>query len=230
MRKKGMISAILPTYNRSKFLLRAVGEIFNQSYQNFELIVVDDCSTDETADILSSLKNIKYIRLPKNSGSVSIPRNIGICNAIGEFIAPIDDDVISLPNKFEILINSFSNDDVLVYGNRIEYKDRLLNSPTIYNWNPLETWGVDNSQFIYRANVYDNAPLIFPTKACDWHTAKNIAKLGNIKHVDEIVSIYIWHEKNRSSNKEKIKIHPNEFKDYYNNNYNYKLDIESELN
>lgn len=230
MRKKGMISAILPTYNRSKFLLRTIGEIFNQSYDNFELIVIDDCSSDETQDMLSTIKNIKYIRLPKNSGSVSIPRNIGICNAIGEFIAPIDDDVINLPNKFEVLINSFSEEDVLVYGNRIEYKERLQNSPVIYNWNPKETWGVDNSQFIYRSDVYDKVPLIFPTKACDWHTAKNIASIGNIKHVDEIVSIYIWHEKNRSSNKERIKINPDEFMDFYKNNFDYKLDMKSELN
>lgn len=233
MHEKGLISAIIPTFNRGKFLLDRIKELMNQDYSNFEIIIVDDCSTDDTQEILKGIKNdkIKVIKLNKNSGCVSIPRNIGICAAKGEFIAPIDDDVISLPNKFKALISSFKDEDVIVYGNRYEYKNnKVYISDKITNWNPLNGWGVDNSQMIYRANVYDRLSLIFPSKACDWYTAKHIAPLGSIRYIDEYVSIYVWHETNRSSNKEKIKISPKDYLSFYTNSHDYKFDFDTEYN
>lgn len=231
MREKGLISAIIPTFNRGQLLLKRIQELMDQEYSNFEIIIVDDCSTDNTQELLKEINNdkIKIIKLNKNSGCVSIPRNIGICAAKGEFIAPIDDDVISLPNKFRALINSFKEEDVIVYGNRYENRDgRVYKWEKITNWNPLNTWGVDNSQILYRANVYDKVSLIFPSKACDWHTAKHIAGLGSIRYVDEYVSEYVWHENNRSSNKSKIKINPKNYLDFYVNDYGYKFDFETE--
>lgn len=233
MRKEGLISAIIPTFNRGKLLLERIKELKDQEYNNFEIIIVDDCSSSETQVILNGIKDdkIKIIKLNKNSGCVSIPRNIGICAAKGEFIAPIDDDVVNLPNKFRALINSFKEEDVIVYGNRYESRDnKVYKSEKITNWDPLKMWGVDNSQILYRANVYDKVSLIFPSKACDWHTAKHIAGLGSIRHVDEYVSEYVWHESNRSSNKVKIEINPKDYLDFYVNDYGYKFDFDTEYN
>lgn len=218
--KKGLVSAIIPTFNRLEMLKERIEEMKFQSYKNWELIIVDDASTDGTREFLNSIKDekIKSLSLEKNSRSVSIPRNIGICMSVGEFIAPTDDDVFILPEKLSVLVNEFEDDCVLVYGDRLEKTgDKILYPPQHENWNPKITHGVDNSQIIYRANVYEKLPLIFPTKACDWHTAKHIADLGRIKHVNYPVSIYEWHEKNRSHNKNKINISPNEYESYYKN-------------
>ena len=201
---KDLISVILPTYNRSNFLKPCIDKILNSSYQNIELVVVNDASTDNTDDILDSYKNvsnIKVITLDTNSTTVCIPRNIGISHSRGEFLVHADDDVVTLKDKFQILIDTIKQDQniVLVYGNR---KDRFINGTealrVVRDWNPTVTTGVDNGQILYRSNVYRNIPFSWVYRACDWDLAKNIYKLGNFKHVDELVSIYIWHGGNRS--------------------------------
>jgi glycosyltransferase involved in cell wall biosynthesis len=225
MIKEKLISAILPTYNRSNFLIERILEIKNQTYDNWELLIINDNSSDDTEEKVKPYisEKIKLINLKKNSGSVSIPRAIGICNSIGEFIAPIDDDVVNLPNKFEDLINGFEKNIVLSYGNR---KNFYCDSKTLTedikkpNWNPLENngWGIDNGQFIYKSNVYEKIPITFPKRACDWELAKLIKPLGEFKYIDKTVSIYQVHDKNRSHDEStKYKdIYPEEYEEFFN--------------
>ena len=90
------ISVIMPTYNCSLYIGEAVDSVLSQTYQNFELIVVDDGSIDETQNVLQRYKNdprIKYERI-KHSGKPSIARNIGIQMASGKYIAFCDADDI----------------------------------------------------------------------------------------------------------------------------------------
>ena len=95
------VSVIIPTYNRVEFLKLTLESVINQTYKLIEIIVVDDGSTNtETADLCSNYKNIKYIKI-ENSGGPAQPRNIGIANATGMFLAFLDDDDIWLPNKIE---------------------------------------------------------------------------------------------------------------------------------
>ncbi len=107
-----MISVIVPSFNREKSLKEAILSICNQSYKNFEIIVVNDCGID-TRSIIDEIKtknkiNINYIYLNKNKG-ISAVRNIGIKNAKGKFIAFLDDDDIFYPNHLETLINGLEN-------------------------------------------------------------------------------------------------------------------------
>ena len=87
------ISIILPTYNRAHLLSRAIDSVLNQTYQNFELIIIDDGSSDDTGKIISNYKtpSIKYIKFKKNKGA-NIARNIGIQSARGKYIAFQDSD------------------------------------------------------------------------------------------------------------------------------------------
>ena len=87
------ISIILPTYNRAHLLSRAIDSVLNQTYQNFELIIIDDGSSDDTTKIISDYKSpyIKYIKFKKNKGA-NIARNIGIQSARGKYIAFQDSD------------------------------------------------------------------------------------------------------------------------------------------
>lgn len=102
------VSVIIPTYNRARLLGRAIQSILNQTYPNFEIIVVDDCSTDKTENVVRSFRDerIRYIRQEKNTGAV-VARNRGIKAAIGEHIAFQDSDDEWLPEKLEKQMKAF---------------------------------------------------------------------------------------------------------------------------
>lgn len=97
-----MVSVIIPSYNREKTIERAVMSVLNQTYKDLELIVVDDCSKDNTVEVLKSIKDdrLKIIRLEKNSGAC-VARNVGIENAQGDYIAFQDSDDEWLLDKLE---------------------------------------------------------------------------------------------------------------------------------
>ncbi|MBA7689290.1 Undecaprenyl-phosphate 4-deoxy-4-formamido-L-arabinose transferase [subsurface metagenome] len=104
------VSVIIPTYNRAHLVSRAIESVLNQTYQDFEIIVVDDGSTDDTEEIVRSFKNerIRYIRHEKNKGAAAA-RNTGIKVAKGEYIAFQDSDDEWLPEKLEKQMKVFEN-------------------------------------------------------------------------------------------------------------------------
>jgi len=106
------ISIIIPTYNQASLLPRAIKSVLNQTFKDFELIIVDDGSTDDTKMIVDSFsKNdfrIKYI-WQKNSGSPSKPRNTGIKHSRGMYICLLDSDDQWLAEKIEKQIKLFEN-------------------------------------------------------------------------------------------------------------------------
>ena len=97
------------SYNSEKFIKKSVNSVIKQSYQNIEIIIVDDCSTDKTLEILQQLKKkyfFKIIKLNQNSGTPGKPRNIGIENSRGKIIAFLDADDYWHQNK---LVPKFKN-------------------------------------------------------------------------------------------------------------------------
>jgi glycosyltransferase involved in cell wall biosynthesis len=102
MEKQDLVSIIIPTYNRGYILSRAIESVLNQTYQNTEIIIVDDCSTDNTEEIVKKFSDsrIQYISHSKNRGA-SAARNTGIKTAKGDFIAFLDSDDEYLPGKIE---------------------------------------------------------------------------------------------------------------------------------
>lgn len=101
-----IVSIVLPTYNRHRLVCRAVDSVLDQSYRAFELIVVDDGSTDATADRLTGYGDRITVIKQANRG-VSAARNAGIQAASGEFIALLDSDDVWLPQKLERQIAFF---------------------------------------------------------------------------------------------------------------------------
>jgi len=88
------VSVIIPTYNRAQLVGRAIQSALNQTYQDFEIIVVDDGSTDNTEEAMKGFgdERIRYIRHKENSGSSAAPGNTAIRTARGEYIAFQDSD------------------------------------------------------------------------------------------------------------------------------------------
>lgn len=108
-----LVSVIIPNYNTAKYIADAIESVLSQAYQNFELIVVDDGSTDNTKEVVQKYINqptFKYI-FQENKG-LSAARNTGIKASQGEFIAFLDADDIWLPEKLEHQIKLMDSDKV----------------------------------------------------------------------------------------------------------------------
>ncbi len=108
------VSVIIPTYNRSEMLKQAIDSVLSQSYDDFELIVVDDGSTDNTPEALAACKD-KIICYRQENKGVSAARNRGIGMASGELIAFLDSDDLWLPGKLASQVEFFtSRPDALI--------------------------------------------------------------------------------------------------------------------
>jgi len=106
-----LVSVIIPTYNRAATLERALSSVITQTYQNIEIIIIDDGSTDNTASLLSqgAIDSSPFIYLKQKHKGVSPARNKGISQAKGEFIAFLDSDDEWLPKKLERQIEFMQN-------------------------------------------------------------------------------------------------------------------------
>ena len=98
-----LVSVIMPSYNTEKFVEMSINSVITQTYKNWELIIIDDYSTDNTDNVIYPLLNdnrIKYFKNSKNLGA-AISRNLGLREAKGKWIAFLDSDDLLLPDKLE---------------------------------------------------------------------------------------------------------------------------------
>lgn len=102
MNKNGLVSIITPSYNTGRYIAETIESVINQTYKNWEMIIVDDCSTDDTEKIVSSYNDsrIRFIKNDTNSGA-AVSRNKAIREAKGEWIAFLDSDDLWVPDKLE---------------------------------------------------------------------------------------------------------------------------------
>jgi glycosyltransferase involved in cell wall biosynthesis len=143
-----LVSIITPCYNSARFISQAIESVLSQTYQNWEMLIIDDCSTDNSVAIITEyIKNDKRIKLfstEKNEKNPAIPRNLGIKNAKGHYIAFLDSDDLWLPNKLEYQMPLFNDaNTAIVYSNyeKItetgERKNRIVNAPARLTYKKL---------------------------------------------------------------------------------------------
>lgn len=112
---KGLVSIITPTYNCENFIGSTIESVQNQTYKNWELIIVDDCSKDNTSKVVNKYSEtddrIKYFKLELNSGA-AIARNKAIDLANGEYIAFLDSDDIWIRDKLEKQLSYMIKNDI----------------------------------------------------------------------------------------------------------------------
>lgn len=122
-----LISVVIPVYNRAHAVARSVGSICGQSYENLEILVVDDCSDDDIAGAVAALNDprVRLVRRPRNGGAAAA-RNTGLAAATGDLVAFMDSDDISLFDRFEQemkLFCSLPDDFIGVYAAAIAHTD-----------------------------------------------------------------------------------------------------------
>ena len=143
------VSVITPTYNAQQFLNECIQSVINQSYENWELLIVDDCSSDDSASVIQRHmqqdNRIKYFKTSNPSGSPILPRNIGIEKAQGRYIAFLDSDDVWLSNKLETQLKMFEQyEDMAISFSNYEKmtengmrNNRLVLAPAIANYKQL---------------------------------------------------------------------------------------------
>lgn len=158
-----MISVVLPTYNGSKYIKQSIESIINQTYKEWELIVIDDCSTDDTNKIVQeyTLKDNR-IKLYKNETNKRLPAslNTGFAKTSGEYLTWTSDDNIYKENAFEKMIEYFQlNSDVgFVFSNMTIIDEngniKQKNSYIPSSMEEIKYKNIVGASFMYKREVY----------------------------------------------------------------------------
>lgn len=208
-----LVSIITPLYNSEKYVAETIDSVLAQTYQNWEMIVIDDCSTDKGPEIVDEYcridSRIKLLKNSSNSGG-AITRNNGIEFASGRFIAFLDSDDLWKPNKLEVQISfminniiEFSYCDYDVIDSRsIETGEKRI-APKILNYNtalPVNRIGCLTA--IYDAVIIGKVYFPIIRKRQDYALWLKILKMGiEGKSVGQNLAKYRVHDNSISANK-----------------------------
>lgn len=119
-----LVSIIMPSYNTARFIGESIASVFAQTYTNWELLIVDDCSTDNTDEIIAQFNDprITYVKNEKNSGA-AVSRNRALALAKGKWIAFLDSDDLWAPEKLERQLKFMVENDYAFSYTRYEEID-----------------------------------------------------------------------------------------------------------
>jgi glycosyltransferase involved in cell wall biosynthesis len=215
------VSIIMPTYNRGKWIGRAIQSIINQTYQDWELIIVDNESSDNTAEVVKYYScndlRIKYYYVKKSSSpGISEYLNYGMSLAQGELIARLDDDdEWSDPNKLLIQVDFLNkNKDYLLVGGGAIMVDK--NRKEIYKWLKRETDSRIRKNALY-ANPFSHNTVVFRKKQVmdiggyrairfveDWDLWLRLGKCGKFYNFPQFFSLYMNAGQNLSVNNQTL--------------------------
>ena len=216
-----LLSVVMPTYNASVPILKeAVDSIMNQSFRNFEYLIIDDGSSDETPDYLDSLTDPR-IRIIRNKRNIGITKslNIGFREARGKYIARMDSDDISMPDRFEKQVDFMEkHPDVVVCGSEASfYKGdthsykRTAHDMERYRIRMLFTNpGPIHSTAFFRREVMLQHHIIYDENlkyAQDYGMWMTISKYGRIYILPEKLLLYRQHRKQISKEHREEQIH-----------------------
>lgn len=159
-----MVSIVMPSYNTGKYIKETIESVLAQSYSNWELIIVDDCSTDNTDDVVSQyLKDnrIRYLKNETNSGA-AVSRNRALREAKGKWIAFLDSDDLWEPEKLKNQISFMENNDYhFSYTNYVEINEEsLLNGKSVTGPKRITKHGMYNYCWMGCLTVMYNAEKV----------------------------------------------------------------------
>lgn len=216
---KHKISIIIPTYNRAEYLKQSIESALTQTYTQYEVLVVDDGSTDNTKEIIDSFKSERLRHIKKEHSGAPATRNRGIKEAKGEFIIWLGSDDILMPEAIATYMKAlkkFPTVDVF-YGN-ILVTDEKLNKlmelkyldwykrnaellTKMFNSNCIPDGGsMIKKDCFTRVGGYDEAFL----RAHDYEFWVRLIKFAQFKYIDQTILKWRWHGKNMSSGTIKI--------------------------
>lgn len=203
------VSVIMPVYNAEEYVSFAIDSILNQTFTDFEFIIINDGSTDRTRDIIKRYKDkrIKFVNNEKNLGIVET-LNLGLDLAVGEYIARMDSDDISLPDRFEKQIEYLDNHpDVGVlgtsyiqFGNNVT-EQKLIKKTHITYMDIVLGCPVAHPSVLVRKSILDKYNLRYRPEykhAEDYDLWSRMIKYTHIHNLPDILLKYRCHGTNIS--------------------------------
>ena len=203
----GLVSVIIPTYNRPEMLKDAITSVIHQTYKNFEIIIVNDAGVNVESIVteLNSAGNLRYIEHPENRG-MAAARNTGIKHARGKYIALLDDDDLFYPTHLKTALDDLSDDTPVIYtdairatyrrvdgafqlaGKKVPYsidfdRDKLL----IGNISPVNCFVFEKDSGL-QAGLFDET---FPVLE-DWEFFIRLSELCAFKHINRVTTQVNW--------------------------------------
>jgi glycosyltransferase involved in cell wall biosynthesis len=193
------VSIIVPCYNQAQYLDEALQSVLDQTYINWECIIVNDGSLDNAEEVAKQWveKDIRFVYLKKKNGGLSSARNAGIANAQGEFILPLDADDKIASSYVELAIESFQEDASLevVYCKAEEFGERV----GLWQLQPFSLIDLAQYNMIFCSAMYKkldwelvggyDVNMIYGLE--DWEFWIAILKKGgNVKCLDEVGFFY----------------------------------------
>ena len=217
MSNSPLVSIVIPTYNHAPMLQRALATVIEQTYQNWNAIVVNNFSTDKTLEVVAKFNDprIHCVNF-RNNGVIGASRNEGITLSTGEYVAFLDSDDTWFPAKIEKCVASLENGSDLVC--HAEYwidengKSRLVaygpseaatHHNLIYKGNRISTSAtIVRATLLKEVNGFDISPELISTEDYDlW--IRLAAKSNRFAFIDEPLGEYHRHDNNVSANIEK---------------------------
>jgi len=170
---EGLVSIIMPSWNTERFIAETIQSVIDQTYTNWELLIVDDCSTDNTDAVVASFKDdrIKYFHNEKNSGA-ALTRNKAMREAQGEWIAFLDSDDLWLPEKLEKQIKFMVENGYSLSFTEYEKIDEDSKPLNIYVSGPEKV----NKHKMYNYDYIGQLTMIYSAKEFGLIQIKDIKK------------------------------------------------------
>lgn len=207
------VSIITPCYNAENYISQTIESVISQTYTDWEMLIIDDCSTDNSAKIVNEYCNkdsrIKYLKTPSPSGSPSQPRNIGIEKASGEYIAFLDADDIWLPEKLQKQINFIKSYNYkFIYSDYEKINDvgirrnRIIKMPVnVTFWDIIETCSIPCLTVLISSDTIGTTRFKNIPKE-DFAFWLEILKKGiKAYNIGETLALYREQSQSRSANK-----------------------------
>jgi len=204
------VSVVIVTYNKADTIGPAIESVLRQTYQDFEILVVDDGSTDETAERVRAFGD-RVRHLPKENGGTGSARNLGLAEARGEYVAFLDGDDLWLPRKLEVQMAAFQREPDLVAVQCSAYC--VNNELEVVEWRACSPARDSLLNFLLFRNLpaFSSAVVIRRDVACrlggfgtdlvilsDWDMACRLARTGTLRSVPEFLVLYRHYPGNQS--------------------------------
>ena len=190
---KQKVSVIIPVYNVEEYIYECIMSVINQTYNNLEIIVIKDGSTDNSINIIKKISDSRIKIINKENGGLSSARNVGISNASGEYIIFLDsDDYWSKENCLEEIVTVFLKNDcdvvvgksIRAYGNRNEYSHNIF-------LESLQNDVYSNIEYLKKVYEYNWVPVCFYCFKNKVLTDSKIKFKEGVLHEDEDFTLRI---------------------------------------
>ena len=198
-----IVSIVLPVYNGEHRVGKAIKSVLAQTYDNFELVIVNDCSTDKTSEIVKEIsEKDKRIRVINNETNQKLPRslNIGFANSCGEYLTWTSDDNSYKPEAIEKMVSYLDNhpniDMVYSNFNVVKLDGTYISTTRALEPNKMRFENAVGACFLYRKELAEKIGQYDPNLflAEDYEYWIRAYLHGKLHHIDDVLYDYGWHD------------------------------------